>query len=887
MADDFAITVDQVSKRFRLYNERAGSLKEMITKRQGARYNDFWAVDDISLEVEHGSVYGLCGHNGSGKSTMLKMMAGILKPTSGTVTTDGRISALLELGAGFHPDLSGRENVYLNAAILGLHRREVDAIFDDIVDFSGLSEFIDSPVKHYSSGMFVRLGFSVAVHVNPRILIVDEVIAVGDEEFQRRCFDHVYKLRSEGVTIVMVTHSLNLVRTMCDKAAWFDHGKLMVTGTGNEVVQAYINQVDEAEVERLEAADDRARLAAEANVAVSQSPVRSAAERLVQLDGIELLGPDGVPTLLPHAGRPLTIRLRYTCASPAERPLFSFAIMNEQGVLVANPEHAAHPRHREALRRDGHGRLHDRPALAAAGGVPHHHRGPRQPRDQGVRQAGAGRALPGTRRSRPQRAGRPDGHVGRHPIRRRGRRHERRADQHPPAHQAPGRASGPPGLRGPQRPAHGPPGGARRRGVHAPGPQHLAPGVAARRRRARVRRLALAEPGHTRADRPPDRASRPRIPGRSPSRSSCCRRFAPARARRHGRPWRRSPTRPARAGPRRSWPDRGSTRSRRATRGSRSCTSTVASRWPWRPSCSSTATRRPWSSCSRPVTSSSRTCCSSSPPGPGTIPRPACCTGTTISSTSTVAWSTPACGPSWSPDTLLGANYLGRSFAVRRAAVQAAGGLDPDLGDTSWWDLVLRLDLEPELVVRIPRLLSHLGAPAGRIAGAGHRCRRGPPRAPGTNRSRRARPGRPAGELGRRRVAPRHRDHPHPPQRRDAVDLSPQPGRHGLSVVRRDDRRQRRPDRRSRDLVRGERQRSRSRRPLVGRAVQLLACQQRGRRPTPGAACCSSSTTTPRWSIRGGCARWSAGRSSPTSAWSASSSSTAVAGSSTAGSWSG
>ena len=337
MASEMAITVDQVSKRFRLYNERAGSMKEMFTHRLKSRYDDFWAVDDISLEVEHGQVYGLVGHNGSGKSTMLKMMAGILKPTSGSIQTDGRISALLELGAGFHPDLSGRENVYLNAAILGLHRREVDAIFDDIVDFSGLSEFIDSPVKHYSSGMFVRLGFSVAVHVNPRILIVDEVIAVGDEEFQRRCFEHVYKLRSEGVTIVMVTHSLNLVRTMCDRAAWFDHGKLMVTGTGNEVVQAYVNQVDEAEVERLEAADDRARLAAEANVSVSQSPVRSPAERLVQLDGVELLDSDGVQTFLPNAGKPLTIRLRYTCASPAERPLFSFAIMNEQGVLVANP----------------------------------------------------------------------------------------------------------------------------------------------------------------------------------------------------------------------------------------------------------------------------------------------------------------------------------------------------------------------------------------------------------------------------------------------------------------------------------------------------------------------------------------------------------------------
>jgi len=175
-----AIEVQDVSKRFRLYTDRPGSVKQLFTKFGRPKYEDFWAVQNVTLDVNEASVAGLIGHNGCGKSTLLRMMAGIHFPTSGSVVTRGRISALLELGAGFHPDLTGRENVYLNASILGLSRKQTDVIFDRIVDFSGLSAFIDSPVKHYSSGMYVRLGFSVAVHVDPQILLVDEVIAVGD-----------------------------------------------------------------------------------------------------------------------------------------------------------------------------------------------------------------------------------------------------------------------------------------------------------------------------------------------------------------------------------------------------------------------------------------------------------------------------------------------------------------------------------------------------------------------------------------------------------------------------------------------------------------------------------------------------------------------------------
>jgi ABC-2 type transport system ATP-binding protein/lipopolysaccharide transport system ATP-binding protein len=345
-ADIPAIRVDHVSKSFRRYKDRPGSLKEMITKFRMERYENFRAVDDVSLQVEHGEVYGLVGHNGSGKSTLLKMMANIHRPTSGTITTDGRISALLELGAGFHPDLTGRENVYLNASILGLHRREVDLLLDDIVDFSGLSAFIDSPVRHYSSGMFVRLGFAVAVHVNPQILIVDEIIAVGDEEFQRRCFEHLYKLRNNGVTIVMVTHSLEIVRTMCDRAAWLDHGHLMSEGRSVDVVRDYLAQVNDAESER-QFELDRERALVEQEARLRESPVGEPAERLVTLGEIELVDHNGRETRYLETHRSAVIRVNFSCRRPVQRPKFSFSIETQAGVLASNqgttPDHGAQP----------------------------------------------------------------------------------------------------------------------------------------------------------------------------------------------------------------------------------------------------------------------------------------------------------------------------------------------------------------------------------------------------------------------------------------------------------------------------------------------------------------------------------------------------------------
>ena len=242
-----AIEVQDVSKRFRLLHERNSTLKATVFS--GFRrtvHEDLWALEDVSFEVPKGTTFGIVGHNGSGKSTMLKCMASIYRPDSGSIQIDGRMSALLELGAGFHPELSGRENVFLNGSILGLSQKQVAARFDEIVAFSGLERFIDSPVKNYSSGMFVRLGFAVAINVEPEVLLVDEVLAVGDESFQQKCMERFADLRRGGNTIVVVTHSLDSVRNLCDLAVWLDHGHLMHNGPAGEVADAYLFSVQAA-----------------------------------------------------------------------------------------------------------------------------------------------------------------------------------------------------------------------------------------------------------------------------------------------------------------------------------------------------------------------------------------------------------------------------------------------------------------------------------------------------------------------------------------------------------------------------------------------------------------------------------------------------------------
>jgi ABC-2 type transport system ATP-binding protein len=226
---EVAIRARGVGKSFR-GTGRATSLKERILRMGHGTAEPFEALRDVNLEIAAGQTVGLIGHNGSGKSTLLKILTGILRPTTGTVEVNGRVSSLLELGAGFNGELSGRDNIYLNASLLGLSRKETDGLFDSIVEFSELEEFIDNPVKHYSSGMYVRLGFAVAVHVDPDILLVDEVLAVGDEAFARKCLDKIAEFQREGRTILFVTHSLNLVDEICDRGVVLDHGRVVFDG---------------------------------------------------------------------------------------------------------------------------------------------------------------------------------------------------------------------------------------------------------------------------------------------------------------------------------------------------------------------------------------------------------------------------------------------------------------------------------------------------------------------------------------------------------------------------------------------------------------------------------------------------------------------------------
>lgn len=234
-----AIVIDDVSKTFRLAVDPVHSVKERLLRLGKRGYEEFHALRPLSLDIAQGETVGVLGHNGSGKSTLLKCIAGILSPTTGTISLRGRLASLLELGAGFHPELSGRENVYINAAFLGISRREIAKRFDDIVAFAELEQFIDEPVKHYSSGMYVRLGFAVAVNLEPDILLVDEVLAVGDEVFQKKCLNRVKQFQAEGRTIVFVTHAADMVREVCDRAIVLDHGHLVADAAPGEAIRIF------------------------------------------------------------------------------------------------------------------------------------------------------------------------------------------------------------------------------------------------------------------------------------------------------------------------------------------------------------------------------------------------------------------------------------------------------------------------------------------------------------------------------------------------------------------------------------------------------------------------------------------------------------------------
>jgi ABC-type polysaccharide/polyol phosphate transport system ATPase subunit len=347
-----AIELVNVSKIYRRYGGRHFStLKSALLQRSILRdlrpSETFPALKEVSFSVPKGSTYGVIGRNGSGKSTALKLVAGITKPTSGTVRVEGRISALIELGAGFHPEISGRENVFINGIMLGLTKREIRERFDEIVDFAELRDFIDAPVKTYSSGMYMRLGFAVAIHVNPDVLLVDEVLAVGDEGFTHKCLDKFAEFRRRGKTILLVTHSLNLVERFCDEALWLDSGVARAHGDPKRVVGAYLTKVEESEEQELAATTARAvEAASPREPIVVEAPVQPAGppadlfqategrwgSREVEITDVAFLDAQNQPTFVFHSGDSLSIRLRVRANHPTDDFVFGIGLFNVDGV---------------------------------------------------------------------------------------------------------------------------------------------------------------------------------------------------------------------------------------------------------------------------------------------------------------------------------------------------------------------------------------------------------------------------------------------------------------------------------------------------------------------------------------------------------------------------
>jgi len=355
-----AIDVRTVTKVYRRYAARRqfATLKSALLS--GSLINDlkpdetFAALKDVSFGVEAGRTYGIIGRNGSGKSTALKLVAGITKPTSGTVDVAGRVSALIELGAGFHPEISGRENVFINGIMLGLTRREIARRFDEIVEFAELEDFIDAPVKTYSSGMYMRLGFAVAIHVDPDVLLVDEVLAVGDEGFAHKCQDKFAEFKRRGKTILLVTHSLGLVERFCDEALWLDAGRVKLIGDPKRVVDTYLTDVAEGEEKELAAGDARARMAV-GQAAPVEGPAEDEAEavadptrppenmfaasegrwgsREVEIASVELLDDEERAGHVFRTGAPMAIRLRVHASRLIDDFAFGVGIFNTEGVL--------------------------------------------------------------------------------------------------------------------------------------------------------------------------------------------------------------------------------------------------------------------------------------------------------------------------------------------------------------------------------------------------------------------------------------------------------------------------------------------------------------------------------------------------------------------------
>jgi len=337
------IEVRNISKKFRIYHEKNLNLKyafiNFITGKKSSYYDEFWALKNIDMDVKKGETIGIIGENGSGKSTLLKLMAKILYPDEGYLHTEGKIAALIEVGAGFHAELSGRENIYINGSILGFKKKEIDNNIEKIIEFSGLERFIDNPIKTYSSGMYVRLGFSIAINVDPDILLVDEILAVGDENFQKKCLQKIDGFKKEGKTIILVSHDLATIKKTCDRVFLLDDGRLVSQGNPMVIISDYQRILHEKEGAGLRSEEEEFP-EAEAVPREEHSPASESshpAKKEAEITHIEFFNKQNKKTDAFRTGDFVKVRIHYNAIERIKRPVFGIAFYREDGTHINGP----------------------------------------------------------------------------------------------------------------------------------------------------------------------------------------------------------------------------------------------------------------------------------------------------------------------------------------------------------------------------------------------------------------------------------------------------------------------------------------------------------------------------------------------------------------------
>ena len=336
------IQIKGVSVQYRVPQEKIPSFKEYAIRwiKRELKYNKFWALRDIDLEVGRGEVFGIIGQNGAGKSTLLKVIARVLRPTQGSIRVNGWVAPLLELGAGFDFELTGRENIYLNGTILGFSKHDIDRRIDRIIEFAGLREFIDAPLRTYSTGMVARLGFAVATDERPDILIVDEILSVGDNEFQTRSFERIQGFQAEGTTILLVSHGLNRVREMCTRVMWLDHGKMKALGSAESVIDRYLGRIRN---------DESQRLFQEGQI----DSVQRWGNRKIEIEKVCITNQDGKEQTIFQTGDPLVLKLHFKAHEQIPNPVFGIAIHRQDGVHITGPNTALSDQQLPALNGSG------------------------------------------------------------------------------------------------------------------------------------------------------------------------------------------------------------------------------------------------------------------------------------------------------------------------------------------------------------------------------------------------------------------------------------------------------------------------------------------------------------------------------------------------------